>query len=190
MSAHVDTPPDTPYDATPAPGHELGRTPARVTPVVWGLVSLIVGLDQITKALVRAYVPLHDSIPVVPGVLNLTHVENTGAAFGLLNSADFPFKPVVIAVFAVIALSGIAIYASRLAPQERIARMGLALILGGAVGNLIDRVTGGAVVDFVDVVIGGWHFWAFNVADTAITLGVAAMFLDMFGLDKHVSTTS
>jgi signal peptidase II len=186
VSHHVDTPPD----ATPVLTPDLGGTQAGRTSIVWMLVSLIVGLDQVTKALVRAYVPLHDSIPIVPGVLNLTHVENTGAAFGLLNSADFPFKPVLIAVFAAIALSGIAIYASRLAPQERTARIGLALILGGAVGNLIDRVTGGAVVDFIDVVIGGWHFWAFNVADTAITLGVAAMFLDMFGLDRHVSTTS
>jgi len=186
VSAHVDRPPD----ATPAMAPELGRASSRVKAVVWVLVLLIVGLDQVTKALVRAYVPLHDSIPVVPGVLNLTHVENTGAAFGLLNSADFPFKPVVIAVFAAMALLGIAIYASRLAPQERVARMGLALILGGAVGNLIDRVTGGAVVDYIDVVIGGWHFWAFNVADSAITLGVAAMFLDMLGLDRHVSTTS
>jgi signal peptidase II len=190
VSPQTDTPTGTPLNAQPAPSPGFGHTPAGLTRVVWVLVSLIVGLDQITKALVRAYVSLHDSIPIVSGVLNLTHVENTGAAFGLLNSADFPFKPVVIAVCAAAALLGIAVYASRLAPEERIARIGLAMILGGAVGNLIDRIVGGAVVDFVDVVIGGWHFWAFNVADSAITLGVVAMFLDMFGLDRHVSTTS
>jgi signal peptidase II len=186
VSPHTDTPSGTALATAP----ESARAPARLASVVWILVSAIVALDQATKALVRAYVPLHDSIPIVQGVLNLTHVQNTGAAFGLLNSADFPFKPAILAGVAILALAGIAIYASRLAPEERIARIGLALILGGAVGNLIDRVTVGAVVDFVDVVIGGWHFWAFNVADSAITLGVAAMFLDMFGLDRHVSTTA
>jgi signal peptidase II len=186
VSHHVDMPPD----AAPAVAARLDGTLASWKPVIWLVVSLIVGLDQVTKALVRAYVPLHDSLPIVPGVLNLTHVENTGAAFGLLNAVDFPFKPLLLAVFAALALSGIALYASRLAPHERTARFGLALILGGAVGNLIDRVTIGAVVDFIDVLIGGWHFWAFNVADSAITLGVAAMFLDMFGLDRHASTTS
>ena len=64
------------------------------------------------------------------------------------------------------------------------------MILAGAIGNLIDRLSLGSVVDFVDVVFGGWHFWAFNVADSAITLGVIAMIIDMIGLDRHVSTTS
>jgi signal peptidase II len=73
--------------------------------------------------------------------------------------------------------------------QERLARVGLALILGGAIGNLIDRLALGSVVDFVDVVIAGWHFWAFNVADSAITVGVVAMLADMMGLDRHASRT-
>jgi signal peptidase II len=85
---------------------------------------------------------------------------------------------------------GIALYAARLSSHERLARIGLALILGGAVGNLLDRLMLGSVVDFVDAVIGGWHFWAFNVADSAITLGVAAMLADMIGLDRHASTTA
>jgi signal peptidase II len=84
---------------------------------------------------------------------------------------------------------GIALYAARMSSHERLSRVGLALILGGAVGNLIDRLTLGSVVDFVDVVLGGWHFWAFNVADSAITLGVVAMLADMIGLDRHVSST-
>lgn len=153
-------------------------------------VPLIIVLDQLTKGLVRAFVPLHDAIPVMAGLLNLTHVQNTGAAFGLLNDADFPYKRLLVALFATVALGGITAFAARLDRHEITARIGLALILGGAAGNLIDRVTAGAVVDFVDVVIGDWHFWAFNVADAAITCGVGAMFLDMFGIGRHVSTTS
>jgi signal peptidase II len=156
----------------------------------WWLVPIIIVLDQVTKAMVRAYVPLHDVIPVVTGLVNLTHVENSGAAFGLLNEADFPYKRLVVALFAAVALGGITAFAARLDRHEVMARVGLALILGGAAGNLIDRITAGAVVDFVDVVFGSWHFWAFNVADAAITLGVGAMFFDMFGIGRHVPTTS
>ncbi|MFO7693277.1 MAG: signal peptidase II [Vicinamibacterales bacterium] len=153
------------------------------------LVAGIVALDQITKLLVRLDIPLHDSVPVIPGFLNLVHVRNTGTAFGFLNAADFPYKAPVVALAAALALAGIAMYAARLSSHERLARIGLALILGGAVGNLIDRLTLGSVVDFVDVVLGGWHFWAFNVADAAITLGVTAMLADMIGLDRHASST-
>jgi signal peptidase II len=153
------------------------------------LIAGIVALDQATKLLVRQHVPLHDSVTIIPGLLNLVHVRNTGAAFGFLNAVDFPYKPVVVALVATAALMGIALYAARLSSHERLARVGLALILGGAVGNLIDRLTLGSVVDFVDVVLGGWHFWAFNVADSAITLGVVAMLADMIGLNRHASST-
>ncbi|MCU0257088.1 MAG: signal peptidase II, partial [Vicinamibacterales bacterium] len=105
------------------------------------LIAAVVVLDQATKALVRAYVPLHDTVPIVDGVLNLTHVENTGAAFGMLNDVDFAYKPLVVAAFACAALVGIGLYAASLARHEWMARLGLALILGGAAGNLIDRVT-------------------------------------------------
>ncbi len=108
-------------------------------------------------------------MPVIPGFLDFTHVQNTGAAFGLLNAADFPYKPVVMIGIAALALVAIAAYATQLGFHERLARFGLALILGGAFGNLIDRAVAGYVVDFVDVYWGDAHFWAFNVADAAIT---------------------
>lgn len=141
----------------------------------------IVLLDQLTKALVRAGVPLHSSRTVVPGLLDLTHVQNSGAAFGILNAADFPYKAAIIAVVATVALVSIAVFAAGLSPHQRLARIGLALILGGAAGNLVDRVTTGYVVDFVDVYWHQYHFWAFNVADSAITVGVVGMMLDMLG---------
>jgi signal peptidase II len=151
---------------------------------------VIVALDQLTKAIVRSMLPLHASVTVVPGLMDFTHVRNTGAAFGLLNAADFRFKTVLIGMIAVAALVGVGIYAASLARHEIMARVGLALIIGGAAGNLIDRVVIGSVVDFVDVYWRTHHFWAFNVADSAITVGAAVMILDMLGVGTHVSKTA
>jgi signal peptidase II len=139
---------------------------------IW-LPIVIVVIDQITKALVRARVPVYSSVTIVPGFMDLTHVPNTGAAFGLLSATDFPFKT-----------------AARLAHHQLFARTGLALIIGGAAGNLIDRITAGSVVDFVDVYWRTHHFWAFNVADSAISIGVSIMILDMLGVGAHASKTA
>ena len=151
-------------------------------------MGLIVVLDQVTKAIVKRVLPLGDSRTIIPDFLDLTHVHNTGAAFGLLNATDFPYKPLVMIAIAAIALVAIAAYATQLGFHERTARFGLALILGGAFGNLIDRAVAGYVVDFVDVYWGGTHFWAFNVADAAITAGAILVLLDMIGIGRrHVS---
>ncbi len=146
---------------------------------------MIVVLDQAAKALVRRHVALDESVTVIPGFLDLTRVHNTGTAFGFMNGTDFPFKTIVLACVAVGALTGLAMYASSLPREQWLARTALALILGGAAGNLIDRIVSGYVVDFVDVYWSGWHFWAFNVADAAITVGVALMILDLLGLGTH-----
>jgi signal peptidase II len=150
---------------------------------------LVVAVDQVTKAMVRKMLPLHASVPIVEGFLDFTHVRNTGAAFGLLDAADFPLKSALIALIALGALVAVGIYSAGLAQHQIVARLGLALIIGGAAGNLIDRVIVGSVVDFVDVYWRTYHFWAFNVADSAITIGVAAMLADMIGLDRHASST-
>jgi signal peptidase II len=150
----------------------------------------VVAIDQVTKAIVRATLPLHDSVTVIPGLFDITHVLNTGAAFGFLNSADFPFKTTLIAAIATVALIGVGLYSASLALHQRVARVGLALIVGGAAGNLLDRLATGSVVDFVDVYWRTHHFWAFNVADSAITIGVAIMILDMLGVGTHVSKTA
>ena len=150
--------------------------------------AVIVVLDQATKALVRAKLPLHESVTVIPGFFDLTHVRNTGAAFGMFNSIDFAYKPAVMVLVAVVALVAVGAYALTLPPDQRLARWGLALILGGAIGNLIDRATAGFVVDFVDVYWRGIHFWAFNVADSAITVGVALMLLDVLGVGRVPET--
>src|SRR4051812_7834184 len=162
-------------------------TPTRVIEFV--LPMVIVAVDQATKAMVRASVPIHDSVTVIPGFLDITHALNSGAAFGILNGADFPFKTVIIAVIAAAALIGVGMYAASLSHHQLIARVGLALIIGGAAGNLIDRVLAGSVVDFVDVYWRTHHFWAFNVADSAISVGVTMLILDMLMTGPHVSKT-
>lgn len=144
--------------------------------------GVIVVVDQATKALVRSRFELHESLVVIPAFFSLTRVHNYGAAFGLMNTAEFPFKTALLAVVAAVALSALGVYAATLPAEQRIARVGLALIVGGAAGNLIDRLRSGYVVDFVDVYWRDWHFWAFNVADAAITVGVAFMILDLLDM--------
>ncbi len=154
------------------------------------MALVIIGLDQVTKALVRNAMSVHEAVDIVPGLLSLTRVHNTGAAFGMLNAVDFPFKPVVLTVVALVALGGVAWYTSTVSKGDVLARIGVAAIAGGAVGNLIDRSTLGYVLDFVDAHWRGWHFWAFNVADAAITVGVGLMILDMLGLGRRASDSA
>src|SRR5262245_1984572 len=167
---------------------QASETP-RVEPVerprrleIW-LPLVIVVLDQASKAAIRATLPLHESVTIIPGFMDFTHVRNAGAAFGILNLAEFPFKSVVIALVAAAALVAVGMYAASLAHHQLVARIGLALIIGGATGNLLDRIASGSVVDFVDVYWRTHHFWAFNIADSAISIGVAIMILDMLGID-------
>jgi signal peptidase II len=175
-------------DRPPAESGAPSRNYTRPVEVI--TIATVVGLDQLTKEIVRRTIELYDRVPVIDGLLDITHVQNTGAAFGLLNAADFPYKPAVMIAIASIALVAIAAYATQLGFHERLARFGLSLILGGAFGNLIDRAIAGYVVDFVDVYWGAAHFWAFNVADAAITIGAVLVLLDMIGLGREHASHS
>jgi signal peptidase II len=176
--------PDTVVPAAP-PAPTTTAAGRYAHPLELGTMAVIVAIDQLTKAIIRMMLPLGESRRIIPEFLDLTHVHNTGAAFGLLNAADFPYKPMVMIGIAAIALVAIAAYATQLGFHERMARFGLALILGGAFGNLIDRAIAGYVVDFVDVYWGSTHFWAFNVADSAITIGAMLVLLDMIGIGRR-----
>jgi signal peptidase II len=157
-------------------------------PFEFAVMAAVVVVDQLTKAVVRSNLQLGESRTIIPGLLDLAHVQNTGAAFGMLNDVDFAYKSVVIVTIAAIALIAIAAYGAQLGFHDRIARLGLAMILGGAFGNLLDRAIAGHVVDFVDVYWRDLHFWAFNVADAAITCGAILVILDTIGVGrKHAS---
>ena len=156
---------------------------------LWVVVAVVL-LDQAVKAAVRPRLGLFDSMTVIPGFFSLTRVHNTGAAFGLMNAVDIPFKTAIMALVQTTALVGLALYAATLAPGQRLTRVGLSFVIGGALGNLIDRVYAGYVLDFFDFYWGGWHFWAFNIADASITIGVALMVLDLLGVGhSRVSRT-
>lgn len=170
-----------------APAAEGAGWRALLKPSLLITAAVIVLLDQSTKALVGASLPLYESVTIVPGFIDFTHVRNTGAAFGLLNTADLPMKWALMTGMALVAIVAIGAYGATLRADENIARAGLALVLGGAVGNLIDRARLGYVLDFVDVYSGTWHFWAFNVADAAITVGALLVIFDLLGLRRHAS---
>jgi len=155
--------------------------------VIWWLSLAIIAADQLSKALVRGSVALFESKTIIPGVVDFAHVRNEGVAFGLFNSADLQHKWVLTTGLALGALLGISFYARHIRPNERLARIGLSMILGGALGNLIDRVTMGYVLDFVDVYWRDWHFWAFNVADACISTGAVLVFVDLLFVRSHAS---
>jgi signal peptidase II len=155
--------------------------------VFWWVALLTVAFDQATKLLVNATLPVYSSRTIIPNFIDLVHVHNAGVAFGLLNGADHPQRTLLTTGLALVALVGIAYYARHVRTEERLARLGLSLILGGAVGNLIDRMRQGYVIDFVDVYWDDWHFWAFNVADAAISVGATLVFVDVLFFNRHAS---
>jgi signal peptidase II len=152
------------------------------------LAGAVVALDQISKAIVLDRLPLGVPISVVDGLLALTLVLNPGLAFGLLGGVP-PAWRWTVAALSLVALAVLARVALRVLPAGGwTGRLAVGLIFGGAVGNLVDRARFGAVVDFVDVHWRGWHWPAFNVADSAITVGVALLAVRLLN-DRSTSTT-
>jgi len=143
------------------------------------IAALVVALDQFTKMLVDRFMSLHESRLLVDGLLRLTFVQNRGAAFGILSEADLPYQSLLFAVVSLAALGAIAAYAWRLPARSRLPQTALALIMGGALGNLFDRGRLGYVIDFVDAYWGVHHWPAFNVADSAISIGVVLLVIDI-----------
>jgi signal peptidase II len=150
----------------------------------WLWLSLLaLVLDQTSKLAIAHSMQLYESIPLVP-MFNLTYVHNQGAAFSFLSQAG-GWQRWVFTVIAVVISSGLFIWLKRLQSHETLLAISITLILGGAIGNLIDRVAYGYVIDFLDVYYHDWHWPAFNIADSAITLGVGLMLLESFGVGKR-----
>jgi signal peptidase II len=128
-------------------------------------------IDQISKIVVENQMPLGHAIPILP-FFSLTHVQNTGAAFGMFADSNRAFIVLTLVLLALLAKMH-----RDLAGQGKWASVGVLLVWGGAVGNLVDRIRVGAVTDFLDFYWRGWHWPAFNVADSAITVGVTLLFV-------------
>ncbi|BBO87764.1 signal peptidase II [Desulfosarcina ovata] len=134
--------------------------------------ALVVILDQITKLLVLGGVPLYHRIRVIPGFFDLTHIRNPGGAFGFMAAGSPGLRNLLFIGVSAIAM-GMIVYFYRMTPRTHAwLASALAMIFGGAVGNLIDRLRFGEVIDFLDLYVGAYHWPAFNVADSAITIGI------------------
>ncbi|MBE0596512.1 MAG: signal peptidase II [Desulfuromonadales bacterium] len=140
--------------------------------------AVIVGLDQATKLYIEATFLLHESVTVLENFFHITHVRNKGAAFGFL--ADSSFRLPFFILVAIVALGGILWYLRTLREDQRLLQFTLCLIFAGALGNLIDRIRLGEVIDFIDVHWYQYHWPAFNVADSAISVGVVLMLVDLW----------
>ena len=145
---------------------------------ILGAIIVIV-LDQITKAAIVGKFFLHESRTVIDGLFNIVYVMNPGAAFGFLANMSGTFRSCFFTGITAVVILLIIYYIIKSKPQNMLMVVSLTLILGGAVGNLIDRLRFGAVVDFLDVYIGTAHWPAFNVADSAISLGAMLMIWGM-----------
>jgi len=148
------------------------------------ILLLVVCGDQLSKQWILKYFALYDSMVIVPGLFNLTFLRNTGAAFGMFAGHPVWWRQFFFIGVASIALVVIICMQRRLGRQNILYSYSLALIGGGAVGNLIDRIRYGSVIDFLDVYLGTHHWPAFNVADSAITIGVGLFLLTQFREDR------
>ncbi len=143
-------------------------------------------LDQATKFYVDSHFRVHESVTVLPDFFHLTYVRNKGAAFGIF--ADSAVRIPFFITVSLVAALGILWYMRRLRDEQRLLNFSLALIFAGAVGNLIDRVRLGEVIDFIDVHWYRYHWPAFNVADSAITVGVCLLLVDLWREERAKKT--
>jgi signal peptidase II len=150
---------------------------------VGSIIGIVLVLDQVTKFIVEKRIRLHEIIVVLPGFFNLTHVRNRGAAFGILSSAPDVWRTVFFITVTVLAVVVIALLVRK--TDERLLVSAFSLIIGGAVGNLIDRIRYGEVVDFIQWYVKSWYWPSFNVADSAISAGVALLAIDMLFKKKQ-----
>jgi len=156
--------------------------------ILLAVTPLILIVDQLTKLYIDGTMKLYQSIPVIDGLFNITYLRNRGAAFSFLAEASWRLPFFLLAT--VIAVIAILVAFTKLRDDQRFAAVSLTLILSGAVGNLIDRVRLGEVIDFLDVYWRSHHWPAFNVADSAICVGVALLALDMYREEKRLKRES
>lgn len=147
------------------------------------LAGTIIVIDQVTKLSIMQSMRLHESIPIVQDFFSLTYIRNPGAAFGLLAGSSNAFRMVFFGVTSVLALVLLGTILFRLPEKDWVGQLSISGVLGGAIGNLIDRLRYGEVIDFLDVYVNSYHWPAFNVADSAISVGVVFLIIH-FAFEK------
>jgi signal peptidase II len=147
------------------------------------IIAAVVVLDRLTKLYIRAAFSSLDIHPVIPGVFNVVHIENPGAAFGMLSESPSRWRGIFLVGVSVAVMIVVAVMLWR--PLHVLQRTGLALVFGGALGNLWDRLFTGTVTDFLQVFIGSYEFPAFNAADSAITIGAGLLLIDLWRSRHH-----
>lgn len=147
------------------------------------VTGMVIFCDQVSKLHIMQTMRLHESIPIVPNLFSLTYIRNPGAAFGLLAGSSNAFRMVFFGLTSIFALVLLGTILFRMPERDWLGRLSVAGILGGAVGNLIDRLKYGEVIDFLDVYVENYHWPAFNVADSAITVGVIFLIIH-FAFEK------
>jgi len=159
----------------------------------WVLLVFCLGillLDQWTKSMVVQKLPLYQRVKVIQGFFNLTHVRNTGGAFGIFGGEKGGLGSILFVVVSLIAIGAIVFLFLKIKGNEKTLALSFSLILSGAIGNLIDRLRYGEVVDFLDFYLSTYHWPAFNVADSAICIGIGLMALELVKGDRGKSTKS
>jgi signal peptidase II len=151
---------------------------------------LVLSLDQWTKALVSRHLELHESVAVIPGFFSISHVLNRGAAFSLFADAPPHLARWGLVVFSVLVIAAVLLVLWRAAAEVSKVSIALALILGGATGNLIDRIRLGSVIDFLAFDFGSYHWPDFNIADSAIVIGSCLLVLDVLVAPKKAPASS
>ena len=152
-----------------------------------GLVLVILFLDRGSKWLIDTRLLLNQTILIIDGFFNITYVRNTGVAFGILDAVRSPVKSAALSVLTVAVVAGVIVYSWRTPVTQRILQLALSLILAGALGNLYDRIRYGYVIDFLEVYFRDYRWPSFNVADSAISVGVALLALQLFRKDSDDS---
>jgi signal peptidase II len=146
---------------------------------LFAIVGAIIVLDQATKLLVLHFLPLFSLIKVIPGFFNLVHVRNTGGAFSFLAGEPSAWRPALFVGLTLFVVAIIVFAYTKVHSKDHWSRTAYALITGGALGNLVDRLRFGEVVDFLDCYVGAYHWPAFNVADSAITVGALMLVVSL-----------
>jgi signal peptidase II len=160
--------------------------------LLYGIAAAVFVLDRITKILIKHNFSVWDTVAIIPGFFNIVHTENTGAAFSLFAGARSGLRTFLLVAVSTAALAIISVLLWRMhgrMGESRATQFGLALILGGALGNVYDRVIHGAVTDFLELYYRGFSWPAFNVADSAITVGACLVVLDMLRARRVPQTT-